>query len=240
MNDTTKTDGAAPDMDAILRRLKKLLALATDPAATPGEAENAMRMAQNMMAKHKVSNIAMAASEVGEVMFQSTKATTPPVHENALLWELMRAFGARFFWMSGRGAKGARDKGFYAVVAEKSNCELIKYAFEVVMRQMNKARATYVASMPSHWTRPQKATDADAFCVAFVHALGKKITDFSGQDPLITQAIATRVETATSGKKIEMKKVVWSSRAIAEGTAAGEKATLHRSVGSTKRERVAA
>ena len=243
MNTTPKEDGTTEvNMDSILRRLKKLLALATDPAAAPGEAENAMRMAQALMRKHKVSNLEMATSEIGETMFQSTKATAPPVHENALMWQLMRAFGAKFFWMSGRGPKGMRDKGYYAVVAEKGNCELIKYAFEVVMRQMNKARASYVATMPTYWTRPRKAADADAFCVAFVHALAKKITDFSGQDPLITQAIANRVTEATKhGKRIEMKPIQWSSRAIEEGTAAGEKATLHRSVSSgPKRERVAA
>ncbi len=46
-----KEDGKqTTDPAVIMRRLKNLLALATNPAAAPGEAENAMRMAQALMA----------------------------------------------------------------------------------------------------------------------------------------------------------------------------------------------
>lgn len=232
MSTADKEDGKTTDMDSVMRRLKKLLALATDPAAAPGEAENAMRMAQNLMKKHKVSNAEMASSEIGEHMTQSTKATTPPPYESALLWELCRGFGAKHYWTPGRGPKGMRDKGYWYIVAEKSNLELIKYAYEVVMRQLTSSRSKYVAGLPEYWTRPRKAADGDAFGMAFVSALSKKIVDFTGQDPLIATAIATRVQDVTQGRVAKRVEIKWSSEAIIKGKEAGEKASLHRSVGA--------
>lgn len=231
MSEAPKEDGRTDvDMDSVMRRLKKLLALATDSAAAPGEAENAMRMAQSLMKKHKVTNLGMAQSEIGEHMTQSSKATTPPPYESALLWELGRGFGAKHYWQPGRGPKGMRDKGYWFIVAEKGNLDLIKYAYEVVMRQLVAARSKYVAELPAHWTRPRKAADGDAFAMAFVSALRKKITDFTGQDPLIQQAIASSIQAATGGRVLERPEIKWSDAAIIKGKEAGEKASLHRSV----------
>ena len=44
-------------MEKILDKVKKLLAVANNEAATEGERDNALRMAHNMLAKH---NLAMA------------------------------------------------------------------------------------------------------------------------------------------------------------------------------------
>lgn len=43
------------DMDKVLNRVKKLLALAADSAASEGERDNALRMAHNTLAKHNLS-----------------------------------------------------------------------------------------------------------------------------------------------------------------------------------------
>ncbi len=64
--------------EGTMRRLRKLLTLASDPAAAPGEAANAMRMAQALMAKHGVTDGDITREQIGEFMFKSTKAVTPP------------------------------------------------------------------------------------------------------------------------------------------------------------------
>lgn len=176
---TTPAEAAS---DSVLRRLKKLLTLAADPAATPGEAENAMRMAQNLMAKYGVSDKELAQSEVGEFMFKSTKAVTPPVWESDLMWALAAAFGAKLLWYAGRGVRGARDKGHFVVLAPKHNLEMMKYGFEILRAQLVKQRAAYVAQLPRYLTRPEKAREADTFGVGFVQRLRAKISAYRGDE----------------------------------------------------------
>lgn len=43
------------DEDRILERVRKMLALANDEAATEGERDNALRMAHNLLMKHQLS-----------------------------------------------------------------------------------------------------------------------------------------------------------------------------------------
>lgn len=216
------------DRDGAMRRLKKLLALAMDPAAAPGEAANAMRMAQSLMTKHNVTEGAIAASEIDEFSYQSTKAATPPPWENALLWVIGKAFGCRHYWTGGRGPKGAREKGYWKIVGEKHKLELIQYAFDVVRRQMINARAKFVATLPEWQTRPVKAAQGDAFGLAFVKALEEKIVVFAQNDPLIAKAIDEHIKRICTGKPLKNAAVRWTSDAEAAGRAAGATASLHR------------
>ena len=150
MTEVTKEDGTTEvNMDSVMRRLKKCLALAMNPAAAPGEAKNAMRMAQKLMAAHKITDGAIASSEIDEFRYQSTKAATPPPWEGSLLSMLARAFGSRCYWEGGRGYKGMRDKGYWVVLAHKPQLEMIQYAFDVIRRQLIKARASMLRSEPS-------------------------------------------------------------------------------------------
>lgn len=219
---------AAPD-DGVMRRLKKLLAMAMDGRGNPAEAENAMRMAQKLMAAHGITEGGVAASEVDEFSYQSTKAAVPSPWESALLRCLGRAFGCKHYWVGGRGMKGARDKGHWHVVAAKHQLELIRYAFDVVRRQMIKARAEFVATLPDYYTRPRKAAEGDAFGLAFVDALDKKILALADQDPLVAKAIDEHVLRICGGNTVKRSATIaWTSGAAEAGAAAGAKASIHR------------
>ncbi len=223
-----KEDGKATDPEAVMRRLKKLLALAMDPAAAPGEAENAMRMAQKLMAAHGISDGAIASSEIDEFRYQSTKAATPPPWEGALLSQLSRVFGSRCYWESGRGFKGARDKGYWVVLAHKPKLEMIQYAFDVLRRQLIASRAKHVATLPDYWTRPRKAAEGDAFGLAFIEALSKKISEYADQDQRITDALAARIEERCGGGRLKYRPISATEASRQAGAAAGANANLHR------------
>lgn len=232
MNDTTKEDGRTEvNMDAIMRRLKKLLALAMDPAAAPGEAENAMRMAQKLMAAHGVTDGAIASSEIDEFRYQSTKAATPPPWEGALLAQLARAFGSRCYWEPGRGFRGARDKGYWVVLAHKPQLEMIQYAFDVLRRQLISERAKFVATLPAHWTRPRKADEGDTFGMAFIRKLSEKISAYADQPEAVTRALEARIRERTGGHVLKRRNLNGSWAATEAGAAAGAKASLHRATG---------
>ena len=210
-----------------MRRLKKLLALAGDGAAAPGEAANAMRMAQALMAKYNINETTLASAEIAEEYLPSSKATSPPPWEAKLLAELARAFGARILWNYGVGPKGSRSKGAWTLLAVKPQAELIKYAAEVLRRQLLKARAAYIKTQPDYWTRPRKAADADLFGLSYVTALSGKISTFANPEP-VEKALQLRFEQLSNGGKVKMPRVTGTDRAAQLGAEAGAQANLHR------------
>lgn len=226
---TPKEDGSTTvNMESVMRRLKKLLALAMDPAAAPGEAENAMRMAQKLMATHQITDGAIASSEIDEFRYQSTKAVTPPPWEGALLSTLARAFGSRCYWEPGRGFRGMRDKGYWVVLAHKPQLEMIHYAFDVIRRQLIKARGEHVATLSDYYTRPRKAAEGDAFGMAFIETLSGKIMTYADQDEKIKAALADKLAERTGGNKLRSKHIAASAASRLAGAAAGASASLHR------------
>lgn len=219
------------DKEAILRRLKKLLAMATDGRGNEAEAANAMRMAQKMMAAHGITEGALISEEVGEFEYGSTKAKTPPPWEGQLLSQLCRAFGARCYWSPGVGPKGARSKGHWVVIGHKPQLEMIRYAFDVVRRQPISARAAHVATLPEYWTRPRKATAGDEFGLGFVEALKSKITTYADQDERIKAEVDKRITDRTGGRVIRHAQSSYAGMngdARGAGAAAGASASLHR------------
>jgi Protein of unknown function (DUF2786) len=222
--------------EGTMRRLKKLLTLASDPAAAPGEAANAMRMAQNLMAKFNITDGAIASSEIGEFELRSTKTATPPPWEGALLGNLCRAFGARNYWC--RAGVGTKGVGSWVVLAHKPQLEMIQYAFEVLRRQLVKQRTAFIATLPPYWTRPQKAQEGDAFGLGFVASLSKKIAVYAEPDAAVRQALDAKIEEVTGGKTFDYKPTRSATDAATRGAQAGAAADVHRAAGVDQHKRL--
>ncbi len=215
--------------EGTLRRIKVMLTLAMDPAAAPGEAENALRMAQNLMKKYGVTDGQISSSEIGEFIIQGSKATTPCPWETDLAWLICSAFGAKIMWAEGYGPKGRRTKGFFTFVAHKPQLEMIKYAYDLVRRQLVSERAKFVTNLPTTWTRPRKALEGDEFGRGFVSALRKKVGDYANPEGL-AKAIEDRIEERTGGKKSKVPTKRGSMDAYYGGSDKGQHATLNRGV----------
>lgn len=233
----TKTPKPRPPVadEGTMRRIKKLMTLAMDPAATPGESENALRMAQNLMKKYGVTDGKIASSEIDEFVYQSTKAKVPPAWEGALLSQLSLAFGCRNYWSPGVGPKGSREKGHWVVLAHKPKLEMIQYAFDVLRRQLIAARSKHIGTLPEHYTRPRKAAGGDAFGLAFVAALSKKISLYADQDEAITNALDKKITERCGSKTVWYGRLSATNESWMSGAAAGVNANLHRATGGEVR-----
>lgn len=211
---------------AVLRRLQKLLAMASDGRGNPAEAENAMRMAQKLMAAHGITTGALAADQIGEIAYVSSKTKNPPPYETALLYLLRKAFGCRHYWSPSYQHRGL---GQWHIVAPKAQLELVRYAFDVVRRQLLKARAAYVATLPDHLSRMRKAAEGDAFGIAFVEALSNKVLALADVAPEIEQALEDRVQAVCKGHVGNpAKNLAFTHNALSAGREAGAQASLHR------------
>jgi len=215
--------------DGVLRRIKKCLALGTDPRTPPAEAEAAMRQAQKMMALYGVEKGALVASEVGRTMFKSVRAVRPAHWEYLLVSELSRAFGCRILFCEGWGPKGAKSKAHWMIVGLKHQLELINYAVDVVRRQLLKARAEFVSDLPFYQTRPEKAAHADTFCEGYVAAMRRQIHDFALTDEQ-REAIEAKAKSLVDPERKPLTTDSGSGSALAAvaGASAGAKANLHR------------
>lgn len=212
--------------EGTLRRLKKLLALATDPRTPTAEAEAAMSMAQKTMAKYGVTEGHIASAEVGEAYVKGTSHVRPSAWEGRLAAMVGESFGCKVLWCTS-GYKGAMNRARWQFIGLKHNVELVTYSFEVLQRQVLKARAGYVATQPEWYTRPEKAARADTFCEAFVAQLWHKVSALT-LEPAQQKAIEQRFKEQSSGERVDNRQGNGSLAAAMAGAEAGEHAYLNR------------
>jgi hypothetical protein len=218
----------------VLRKIRKLLALATNEAAAPGEAANAMRQAQALMRAHNVTDGTLARESIGEKIVRGTRGQKPAVWEFALVKLCCSAFGARPLWTRGpKGGKGDADNGHWTFLAPRSQVELVVYAYTVLVRQLLASRAEFVAEHAHEWryhTRVQKAAEADAFCEGFVSRLREKVSPMELEEAQ-RLAIENKV-TDLCGPNAKSFKATRNGRgsldSLLAGQAAGAAAHFHR------------
>lgn len=175
----------------ILRKIRKCLALAE--SSVPGEAEAAMRQAQKLMAAHGVDADSLDRSAIEKAYTRGITGQRPPNWENRLVWTCCQAFGGHPLWAAGpRGGTTKWDNGVWLFLAEGQRAELIKYAYEVLCRQVLKARARRSAEHHIGMTRPAKAAFLDDYCEAYVERLAEKVSPY---------ALDARAQKALEGAK---------------------------------------
>jgi len=218
-----------------MRKIRKLLALATNEAAAPGEAANAMRQAQAMMAAHGVTDGSLARESIGEVRVQGTRGQRPAIWETALVYLCCSAFGATPLWARGpKGGQGAADNGYWTFLAPRGQVDLVVYAYTVLVRQLLKARADYVAAHSGRewvfFTRVRKAAEADAFCEGFVSRLKAKVIPLELTDAQKAALAAKQLQICGEGAKTTQpsRNGIGSLSSQLAGQAAGDKAHFHK------------
>lgn len=215
--------------DPILRKIRKCLALAA--SSVPGEAEAAMRQAQKLMALHNVDTGTLARAALGQAQVQGTRGARPAIWENTLVWACCNAFGARPLWSSGpKGGWKDEHNGWWTFIAPKGKVELVVYAYTVLVRQLLKERAKFVAERAQGFTRVQRAADADAFCEAYASRLYNKIidTELSPQEREALEAEAKARSNPDGKKVVSTNNGQGSLSAAIEGAMAGDKASFYK------------
>ncbi|MDD0973837.1 DUF2786 domain-containing protein [Pseudomonas fontis] len=226
------------DDNRILDKIKKCLEMAKSKTSNPNEAEIALRQACKLMDLYSLEMGDVMASRAGEASVPAGSDGSPPAWRVRLAQVCADAFGTRFIiatsWLA-----AAR----FIYVGCAAAPELSGYAYQVLERQLQKARREYLKTQ-KRCKRSTKVARGDAFANAWIDAVWSKIEAFAGVEDHIAEAIAAYMEKHHPDlEKAELKRRKLKARdegAVAAGYQAGKSAQLHQAVSHQPRARLTA
>jgi hypothetical protein len=218
------------ELEGVLRRIKKCLALSGSP--NPHEAATALSMAQKLMAAHNITEAALQDDDITESEVDSTALNNIPGWEHMLSHGLCRIFGVRSFvrtgwchWADRRSHQLAR----FVYVGANGSAETAIYAHTVVRRAVLKAKAAYMAAQPmAFWSRGEKISHSNSFCVAFVTEAFDSIADLKPSDG-VAEALRLRLNAhlGDNPEMVRASRVKLRDAALAAGAEAGSAFKLY-------------
>lgn len=224
------------DDNRILDKIKKCLEMAKSKTSNPNEAEIALRQARKLMDLYSLEMGDVMASMAGEVSVLAGSEGSPPAWRVRLAQVCADAFGTRLIittsWLS-----AAR----FIYVGCAAAPELSGYAYQVLERQLQKARRDYLATQ-KRCKRSTKVARGDAFANAWIDAVWNKIEAFAGVEDNIAEAIEAYMDKHHPDlEKAELKRRKLKARdegAVVAGYEAGKSAQLHQAVNHQPRARL--
>lgn len=215
------------DTQAILEKIKKLLALSKSP--NEHEAALALQKAQVLMERYSITEEAIQTIDIGEADTPATVKRSPARWEMGLVRTIRRAFGCDSF------LDCDTNSATWVFIGSGPAPEIAAYVFQTLCRQVVKARKDYLATLKR--CKPKTKTErGNIFCEAWVSSVDRRIVNFAGHDR--TEAIvaykATKHPDLTTltprGKNIRLNSR--NEGAYAAGIVAGHAAQLHHGVGT--------
>ena len=214
--------------DQLLEKIKKCLALSK--SSNEYEAAAALQMAQKLMAQHGIDHKTLALSDIKESRSRSGAGERPAKWESQLAYVVGKVFGcAAFFSVS----PYYYECGCWKFIGNASACEVTKYVFEVLLRQIKTARRNFIRTNAPRCKRSTKTRRADFFCEGFVAGVYHRIIEFADCDH---DAAAHYIEKhygplggAINHRHYD-KTTLFDSIAGQAGYCAGEQVQLHHGV----------
>lgn len=229
------------NMQAVLRRLKKIMALSK--SSEPGEAAAALHQAEKLMARYKLSTEDVAMSEIHELMVPTKYVEICQV-DRCVASAVKLALGVELFLSVYQAQKGrTRPKGSIVFVGDKCRTEIAKYAFETLRRQLLKSMEEEFADQNSVKGRKSsqraqwEAKRKDAYAIGWCAAVRSKVRALAPEpDPnakayLLTKQLIDRTE-ADKNALSRIKDDARMAQMLRTGYAQGGKANLHHGVGA--------
>lgn len=159
------------DKAKILEKIRKCMALSA--SSNENEAAAALRQARALMEKHGISDDEMLAAEAGEAAARAGAQARPAIWETALAARVAAVFGCEILFLSGFNA------AHWVFVGTGANYDVARYCFEVLLRQVKKARAEHVKTALKRCKATTKTRRADLFCEGWVRAAVGKLDDMA-------------------------------------------------------------
>lgn len=221
-----------------LEKIKKCLRLSK--SGNEHEAAAALRQAQALMREHSVTATDVQLAEVVEHKTRARSATTTRWEAN-LARTVSEAFGCEWFsvirhdLLPSLDLRKVRDVVFVGV---GGSAEVAAYSYEVLQRQVVRARAAHVAKQPASCKPITKTARGDAFALGWVCAIGDLVGRFAGNDAerlLIDQYVATKHPNLVTSKPLDRavgRKV--RSDDFGAGVLGGRSARLDRPIGAAE------
>lgn len=217
------------DQDRILDKIRKCLEMAKSKTANANEAAIALRQAQKLMDAHSLEMGDVLASMACEAKVPAGSDGKPPAWRVRLADVCCRAFGTHLIictsWL---------ESAAFTFVGCGAAPELTGYAYQVLERQLQKARKEYLATQKR--CKPKtKRERGDAFAHGWISAVLAKVDEFAGVEDNIAEAIqAYMAKHHPDLGKFEVKRRKVKARdevARDAGYHAGKAAQLHNAVG---------
>jgi len=232
-------------LERVIRKIKHCLALAQ--SANENEAATALRQAQALMREHRLTDMDVKLSNVGEVASALFRAKRRPAWDQQLSFAVAEAFSCtalrRWSW------SGSEDKIIeYATFVGISPAQNIAlYAYEALHTKLTQARKEYCSAVRSgvHRSQYSAETAGDHFALTWIWQVQSKLKALvpeadddplwrsgTGQDlvaiqtqdkALISEYLATKdIKESRKTKGIEL-----DLNAQIAGMLAGSKVDLH-------------
>jgi len=134
------------------------------------------------MAAHGISDLDVAHADIQEESARAGAAHQPARWECALARRVAHVFECEVF------LKVGYPVGRWTFVGVEPSAEIARYAFEVLFRQIKRARAHYVKTVLRRCTT-SRTRRADLFCEGWVMTATELVQDFAGNEA--TQARVT-------------------------------------------------
>lgn len=222
-----------------LQRIKKLLAMARNNSSAE-EAALAMSRAQKLMSEHKLNEHDIDVMNINEAATQKAPSHAEKMPEYmAFLAEMVaRVFGVKFYTSHGSDHWNKPAKRTIHYYGPDERPQIAAYSFEVLGKQLAKARREYIATMRKNIKPATKIARADTFCSAWVNGAYAVVSDFvvTGAETTLIEAYRER-KLSKGMKTLEPRKpgkARGTGDAEIQGYSHGRNAQLHHAVsGST-------
>lgn len=221
------------NLDKVIDKIKKCLALSA--SSNEHEAAAALRQAQKLMAAYNVTQEALDGAEISIEKAKSLVCAEPPRWEIMLVDVVRRAFGCRASITRGWFDKENNRNGAlasYSYLGLRGNAMTAAYAHDTLLRQIAKAKQEYVSGRYELVGRKERIAAGNAFAEGFLLAMEAKVEDLA-LDPKVSKMINERQAAYAPDTRVPLKKSAQDYDAYASGIQAGEKASLHRPVGTS-------
>ena len=218
--------------EKLLSKIKKLLALSKSP--NPHEAARALAMAQKLMAENELNQSDVLFSEYnGKQKF----SITPPRYVHILTGVIYKAFGVEGYFANHYPEQEFGENKLHVVFFGKEERPMVaSYCFDVLYRQLQKARQAFNASQSKRLKRSTLIARSDKFCEGwalgvydvveeFVFSSEEKVEMRKQREKLTQTLQLTKGKTREAGNSRERDD---SSKSL--GYEQGKKARLHHGV----------
>ncbi|RMT61675.1 hypothetical protein ALP29_00243 [Pseudomonas syringae pv. avii] len=219
-----------------LEKIKKCLEMAKSKTSNPNEAETALRQAHKLMEMYNLEVGDVLASMASEHTILAGSEGSPPVWRVRLAQVCADAFGAVIIISNPRWS-AAR----FIFIGCSAAPELAGYAYQVLVRQLQKARRDFLDTQ-KRCKRSTKVARGDAFANGWLDAVHSKIQAFAGVEDNIAEAIEAFMQKHHPDLQsfdLKRRKVKARNESASDaGYEAGKAAQLHQAVSHRPRARL--
>ncbi|EBD3217997.1 DUF2786 domain-containing protein [Salmonella enterica] len=218
------------DKDKAIRRLKKLMALTSSSNAN--EASAALARAQKLMATHGVTQDDIEILDINESIcdYWPVGASNPPRYMACLLQVIQDAFGVDCILLG----YGVSFYGLY------NRPELAAYTFEVLSRQLMKARRDFIKTQNKRIKTSTKTARGDKFAEGWIIAVLNKIEKLArtAHEVELAEHWLEKKYTRVTRKARQPGKTRDNDNARNSGYLEGKQASLHQPVNGQEQAKI--